>query len=106
MPVADMFPMGLRRSLPALRSQERVADPIVHLRFFSPSSPLVWYVTEGSPEDDDFVFFGFVAGVDPEWGYFSLSELTEASSSLARPIHCDPEFKPAPFSHVVRKKVT
>jgi hypothetical protein len=39
----------------------------VHLKFSSKSG-LIWYVTEGSPEDDDFVFFGFVIGPEREWG--------------------------------------
>ena len=34
-----------------------------------------WFVTEGSQEDDDFIFFGYVIGPEAEWGYFSLCEL-------------------------------
>ena len=29
------------------------------------------------PQDEDFLFFGFVIGLEKDVGYFSLSELTE-----------------------------
>jgi hypothetical protein len=47
----------------------------VHLKFFTPDSDWTWFVTEGQPQDDDFIFFGFVCGFEEEWGYFMLSEL-------------------------------
>ena len=36
-----------------------------------------WWATEGQPTDDDFTFFGVVklGNMEPEFGYFSLSEL-------------------------------
>ena len=43
--------------------------------FFCPWSDWTWFVTEGGPRDDDFIFFGYVIGFEEEWGYFSLSEL-------------------------------
>ena len=100
MPATDIFPNELRQTLPPLRSQEGTRDPIVYLRFFSGSS-WVWYVTEGSPEDDDFIFFGFVIGLEEEWGHFSLSELTEARGPSGFPIERDLHFKPDRFSRVM-----
>ena len=48
----------LRQQLPPLYAQEHVADPVVHVKFFTPDSSWTWYATEGSPEGDDFIFFG------------------------------------------------
>jgi Protein of unknown function (DUF2958) len=77
-------------------------DPVVYVRFFT-SSGVIWYVTEGSPGDDDFVFFGFVVGPDEEWGEFSLSELTDCAR-LGVPIERDVHFKPERLSHVKSRK--
>ena len=64
----------LRASLPPLYSQEKAPDPIVHAKFFTSDSNWTWYVTEGEADGDDFRFFGYVCGMEGEWGYFALSE--------------------------------
>jgi hypothetical protein len=92
----------LRASLPPLYSQENVADPIVHAKFFTPDANWTWYATEGSEEADDFLFFGFVCGLEDEWGYFVLSELESVRGSLNLPIERDLYFKAAPFSEVMK----
>jgi len=99
--VKDIFPSELRKIVPPLHSQEGITDPIVHIRFLAAELGWMWYVTEGSPEDDDFVFFGFVIGVEEEWGYFWLSELTEARELSGHPIERDLHFEPKPFSRLV-----
>ena len=102
MPVTDIFPNELRPLVPPLQSQEGIPDPIVHLKFFA-GSGMTWYVTEGSSEDDDFIFFGFVIGAEAEWGEFSLSELTAcARSGLA--IERDVHFKPERFSQIMSRE--
>ena|SRR5258707_27283 len=65
----------LRARLPQLYAQENAADPMIHAKFFTPWTNWTWFVTEGSQEEDDFIFFGFVIGLEREWGYFSLHEL-------------------------------
>ena len=54
-----LLPAEPRASLPALYTQEHNTDPTVHLKFFSPYSNWTWFVTEGSPEDEDFISFGY-----------------------------------------------
>ena len=99
MPITDIFPHELRRTVPPLHSQEGIPDPIVHVRFFA--SEWVWYVTEGSPDDDDdFIFFGFVKGPGEEWGEFSLSEL-HAFADFGLSIERDVDFKPGRFSLIM-----
>ncbi len=35
---------------------------MVYARFSLSGTPLVWYVIEGQPEGEDYLFFGFVLG--------------------------------------------
>jgi len=72
----------LRARLPPLYSQEAEAEPMVYVKFFMPSTGWTWYVTEGSPQDEDFLFFGFVVGLESEFGYFLLSELESVHNQL------------------------
>ena len=98
----ELLPDKLRESLPPLYSQENVKNPVVHLKFFH--SSWTWYVTEGSPEGGDFIFFGCVIGFEKEWGYFALSELTAARGPLGLPIERDLYFKAGPISEVLARE--
>ena len=95
----ELLTAELRECLPPLYAQEKNKDPVVHAKFFTPDSSWTWYVTEGS-EEGDFIFFGYVFGLEAEWGYFSLAELTAAHGPLGLAIERDIYFKPAPFSEV------
>jgi Protein of unknown function (DUF2958) len=65
----------LRTRLPPLLSQEAEGDPMVYARFHLPGSRQAWYLIEGEPDGDDYVFFGFVFGPEDEFARFRLSEL-------------------------------
>jgi hypothetical protein len=93
----------IRDTLPPLRAQENVDDPIVHVKFFTPDAGWTWFVTEGSSEGDDFMFFGYVIGLEEELGYFSLSELQAARGPLGLAIERDLYFTPGPLSEVLRQ---
>ncbi len=60
-----------------LYSQDgKMYDAVVIAKFFMPSSSFTWYVTEAAKLDNgDYEFFGYVDGLDGEFGYFTLSEL-------------------------------
>jgi hypothetical protein len=88
----------LRAHLPPLRSQEAEADPVVYARFWL--SGQSWYVLEGQPEGEDFVFFGFVTGVD-EFCEFRLSELAAARSPGGSHVELDPAFTEGRLTEVV-----
>jgi hypothetical protein len=94
----ELLPPELRKLLPPLYAQENVADPIGHIKFFTPDSNWTWYATEGSEEDGDFVFFGYVCGFENEFGYFRLSELQAARGPLGLPIERDLYFEPTRLS--------
>ncbi|HZS09342.1 MAG TPA: DUF2958 domain-containing protein [Blastocatellia bacterium] len=101
----ELLPADLRAQIPALYSQEGDRNPIVHIKFFTPDSNWTWYATEGSPEEDDFIFFGYVIGQNEEWGYFSLNDLISARGPMGLPIERDLHFTPAPWSEVSAKHV-
>ena len=94
----------LLASLPPLYAQEKVLDPVVHAKFFTPDSNFTWYVTEGEAEEDDFRFFGFVCGMEDEWGYFILSELESVRGPLGLEIERDLCFEPGPFTQVMGRE--
>ena len=100
----NIFPNELRQTVPPLHSQEGIADPVVHLKFFTRDANWTWYVTEGSPEDDDFIFFGFVVGLEEEWGHFSLSELSEARGPSGFPVERDLHFVPERLRQVLARE--
>src|SRR5438034_1376679 len=93
----------LRSQLPLLYSQEGKKDPQAICKFFCPWSNWTWFATEGSVEDDDFRFFGYVIGFEEEWGYFVLSELSEVRGPGGLTIERDLHFKPEPFSQVIEQ---
>lgn len=91
----------IRERLPRLGQQDGKEDPVVHCKFFTPDSSWTWYVTEGEEQEDDFVFFGYVVGLEKEWGYFVLSELVSVRGALGLSVERDKFFEPGPFSQVV-----
>ena len=99
----ELLTEELRKLLPPLYSQEGVKDPMVYARFFSPISHWNWYVTEGSPENCSFVFFGYVIGHEREWGYFLLSELEDTCGPCPSFVERDDSFQPTRFSEVERR---
>ena len=91
----------LRAQLPPLYAQDGAKDHMVYAKFFTPDANWTWFVIEGEPDVDDFRFFGYVIGLEEEWGYFSLKELTSTRGPLGLPIERDLYFKQGPFSEVI-----
>jgi hypothetical protein len=93
----------LRASLPPLYAQDGNKNPTVHAKFFTPDSNWTWFITEGGPEEDDYIFFGYVIGQAEEWGYSALSDLESVRGPLHLPIERDLYFKPGPWSEVIAR---
>lgn len=94
----------LERQIPELYSQEKVEDPLVRAKFFTPWANWTWYVTEYSavaPDGVERLCFGYVDGLEPELGYFSLDELEEVRGPLGLKIERDLYWTPVPLSEVV-----
>jgi hypothetical protein len=97
----QLLTQEIRQKLPPLGSQDgKGGDAIAYAKFFTPSSSWTWYVTEGSPEGDDFTFFGLVEGFEKELGYFSLAELQSVRGPMGLPIERDLYWKPKTLKEI------
>ena len=86
----------LRRKLPPLYATEGQPDPLVICKFFLPGTGWTWYAIEFDRKD---IFFGFVVGLEPELGYFSLHELMKVRGPFDMEIERD-HFEAVPLSNV------
>lgn len=102
MPMSAPLPARIRDALPKLGSQEGNRDPIVHIVFYFPFSEWVWFATEGEVKDDDFLFFGYVIGLEREWGHFTLNELESVNANGIR-VRRDEEHLPQPLSECLKR---
>ena len=95
-----LLPKEIEEKLPPLYATEKIAtkDKIVKIKFFTPDSSWSWYVVEYDKEEK--IFFGYVKGHYPEWGYFCLAELQEATGPLGLHIERDLHFKEQPFGKI------
>ncbi len=100
----ELLPEEVRASLPKLYAQDGTTNPIVHVKYFTPDSNWTWYATEGEADESDFRFFGYVIGLEREWGYFLLSDLQNTKGILGLPIERDLYFKPAPIKEVLKRE--
>src|SRR5438477_6204255 len=98
----ELFPEEVAKTVPPLYSQEHVKDPMVMCKFFHPLSSMTWYAIEGSPEGEDFIFFGWVYSDFPELGYFSLHEMQEVKV-MGLGIERDLHFTPKKLSEVKKE---
>jgi hypothetical protein len=78
----------IERKIPRLHEGNRVA----YVKFFTPWAGWTWYGTEYDPEER--VFFGYVEGLEKEWGYFSLDELEQLRGPFGLKIERDMYFTP------------
>lgn len=92
----ELLPAELRSQLPKLYAQEGAEDHFVYIKYFFPAANWTWFVTEGEPRGDDFLFFGYVIGLDKEWGYFTLNQLEEINIQ-GLTVERDLYFKQEPF---------
>jgi hypothetical protein len=90
----------IREKIPKLYSQEKLGDKAkIYAKFFTPWSNWTWYATEGEPaidengNEEDFTFFGYVQGLECEFGYFSLKELESIKGPFGLKIERDLYFK-------------
>jgi len=89
---------ALLSTIPKMRSQENVKDPLAVVKFFNPSGSGTWYVLEYDGVD---TFFGYVKGLqEDELGYFSLSELAAFRGPYGLGIERDLYFHPTKLSEL------
>jgi hypothetical protein len=90
----------LRARLPRLHSQEAEEEPWVYARLFLPGTARAWYLFEGEPEGEDYLFFGFVSGSN-EFREFRLSELHAVRGLFGEQVECDLTFTAGRLTDVV-----
>lgn len=93
----------LEKKLPKLYATEDIEaeDKVAIIKFFTPFSNWTWYGVEYDPEQG--LFFGYVEGLENEWGYFSLAEFEEINSGKPIPvIECDLYFSPTKMSEILK----
>ena len=89
-----------RKYLPTLGATEGITleDKIVQAKLFTPWTSWTWYVIEF---DGDDLCFGLVDGLEREYGYFTLSELSEITGPAGLKIERDKWFRPSTVSEVL-----
>jgi len=90
----------IKKSLPALYSQEENKAPLARARFIDSLGDWSWYAIEF---DGDNLFFGLVLGFERELGYFTLSEFEEVNQKAGFDrIQLDPDFTPVSVHEIQR----
>jgi hypothetical protein len=93
-----LVPDWLAAEMPSLYATENVADPLVHVKWFTPDSSWTWYVTEYDPAER--LAFGLAVGHEEELGYISLDELESVRGPLGLRVERDLWFTPQPLSQI------
>ena len=91
----------LKGRLPPLCAQEADPDPMVYAKFYLPGTRWAWYVFEGQPEGQDYLFFGFVSGRESEFAQFRLSDLEAMRSLIGQGVQRDLTFPEGRLTDVV-----
>jgi hypothetical protein len=92
---------AIRQKLPPLYdNEEQGTDALAIVKFFTPDSSWTWYASEF---DGDDLFFGLAVGIEPELGYFRLSELQSIRGTLGLPVERDRFFEPAPLRELLER---
>ena len=88
----------IKKELPALYSQDEIANPIVHIKFFDPCGSFTWFILEYDQEDTFFAFVKSHLCPEGELGYVSLSELQSINGPMGLKIERDLYFTAKPLS--------
>lgn len=89
----------IESKMPAIGSQNEENNPIVHVKFFTPDANWTWYALEYDPEER--IFFGFVDGMFPELGLFTLEELESVRGPFGLPVERDLYWEPRGLQEVM-----
>jgi hypothetical protein len=94
----NYFPKKILDVIPDIYGQEKVDDPIVYLKLFTPDGSATWLITEYDRKD---LMFGFACLGDPdmaELGYISLDEIKGVRGRLGMRVERDLHWQPMPLS--------
>lgn len=94
------MPAAIAASIPKLGETAEQSDPILHIKWFTPTSNWTWWIAEYDPVSR--ICYGLVHGLEREWGTFSLDEIRHIRGPLGLPVERDLYFRPAPASQFDR----
>jgi hypothetical protein len=95
----QLLTKAIRRQLPPLYANEdKGLEALAIVKFFTPDSSWTWYASEFDGED---VFFGLAVSLEPELGYFRLSELQNVRGRLHLPVERDRFFTSTPLRELL-----
>ena len=100
--MSELLPEKLKIALPKISAQDGSKNPTVFAVFQFPLSGWIWFVTEADSYEDDLCFFGYVVGLEREWGYFCLSELESVDIEGVR-VRRDVDHVQRPLSECLQK---
>ena len=98
-PRYEFFPESVKGRLPPIGTTGEQKDPIVQVKFFTPWTNWTWYGIEFDGKD---IFFGWVVGLEKEFGSFSLSELQSLRGPSGLKVERDIYFEPQRISQVMK----
>ena len=82
------------KKLPALYSQEAHENPekemVFYVKLFTPDSNWTWFIAEYDPEKE--IAWGYVMGLENEYGTIDIKELKEVRGPFGLPIERDISF--------------
>lgn len=93
----------LEKRLPMIGETDGNPDKYAQVKFFTPDANWAWYAIEYDPKHR--MFFGWVDGIEPEYGYFSLDELEQTRGPLGLKIERDVFFEPLHMSTIVNYSI-
>lgn len=74
-----------------LTDEGETISQLLRVKLFDPCSQWTWYIQDWDGED---ICFGYVKGIEDEWGNFSLQELSDIPGPISIGIEVDVHFKP------------
>lgn len=105
-----MMTAAIASALPKLYATDGVKaeDKTVVAKYFQPWGRWTWYVVEGQEEETEeygktWLFFGYVEGIEGEWGYFTLAELESVRGPMGLRIERDIHWTPTKFSEITTR---
>ena len=97
-PAYNLMPAKLLANIPPIGATSEQADPMLYVKWFTPDANWTWYVAEYNPEHR--IAYGYVIGLESEWGSFSLDEIRTIRGSLGLPVERDLHFDPCLSSKI------
>ncbi len=89
----------LKRKIPKFYETEGIEleDKLIYTKLFTPWTNWTWYIIEFDGDDQ---CFGFVEGLDAEFGYFSLKELAGIEGPFGLRVERDRYFELRTFGEI------